>query len=471
MQNHIKEPFLIVLLVAGMLTLLSFVPTGFTVFGVDLKPVTMFSDIIPNEDVQVKKDDPGKPVVKPLPVGFKDKDSLHFKTGYYPIEEYCRQDNLAVFYNALLHAKKKKVHLAYFGDSMIEGDIVTQDLRAMLQKKFGGRGVGFVPIKNFVPGFRQSIKQSFADNWTAYTVIEDRQASIPYGLNGEAFIPNITGDGKNAASWTTFEGVKQSAGLDSFHIVKLYYSNPANADAKVYVKKDGGSTTTLSLANGGGLKTLTLNKGASIHSIQMTFTTNDKVYIYGAAFEDSTGVYVDDLDMRGSSGQQLSVIDDGIMQGFENDLNIKCCVLQYGINVVHGGTTKYSYYTKGFGSTINSLKSKLPNCGILVNSVSDRAVKKHGGYETMPEIHDFVDVQQDIARQTNTAFWNLFKAMGADSSMINMVNSDLPLANKDYTHFKPMGGSYIASYFYYSMLYDYEKYEWEYTHNNKNERS
>jgi hypothetical protein len=88
----------------------------------------------------------------------------------------------------------------------------------------------------------------------------------------------------------------------------------------------------------------------------------------------------------------------------------------------------------------------------------------------MPEIHDFTAVQEDIAKQTNTAFWNLFEAMGADSSMINMVNSDDPLANKDYTHFKPMGGGYIASYFYYSMLYDYEKYEWNYTHN-KNARS
>ena len=104
------------LLVAVMLTFLSFIPTDFTIFGIELKPVTMFSDITPKEDVKIKKDDPGKPVIKPLPVGFKDKDSLHFKTGYYPIEEYCRQDNLAMFYNALLNAKKKKVHLAYFGD-------------------------------------------------------------------------------------------------------------------------------------------------------------------------------------------------------------------------------------------------------------------------------------------------------------------------------------------------------------------
>ncbi len=434
----------------------------------------MFSDLnTDNGDAKVAKDEEAvKPKPKPIPPGFKDRDSLSFKKGYWPIEDFAvaKQDNLAVFYAALMNAKKKKVHLAYFGDSMIEGDILSQDFRAMLQKKFGGRGVGFVPIMNFVPGFRQSIHQTFANNWTSYKIIEDRDASIPYGLNGEAFVPSVVNGDKGLASWAAFEGVKQSPGLDSFHIVKLYYSNPNNASAKVFVKKDGGDAQGIALENGGGLKSLTLNKGKSIHSIQLTFTASDKVYIYGADFEDSTGVYVDDLDMRGSSGMQLSIINDNILQQFCSELNIKCAVLQYGLNVVHDGTTKYSYYIKGLSTTINSLKAKLPGCGILVNSVSDRAVKKHGGYQTMPVIHDFVEVQRDIAKETNTAFWNLFQAMGADSSMINMVNSDQPLANKDYTHFKPLGGSYIASYFYYSLLYEYEKYAWEYTHNN-NEHS
>ncbi|MGP8214306.1 MAG: hypothetical protein ACLQQ4_01950 [Bacteroidia bacterium] len=459
MKNHIKEPFIVVLLAAAMLTLLSFVPTSFTIMGITLKPITMFTDVTPAEEVRPEIRIP-MPSMRTWPVDFKDTDSLHFKKGYWPIEEYAitPQDNLAVFYNALSESKKKKVHLAYFGDSMIEGDIVTQDLRAMLQKKFGGRGVGFVPIINFVPGFRQTIHQSFTPNWTSYKVIFNSPA-IPYGLNGEVFVPNITND-LEAASWALFQGVKQYAGLDSFHVVKLYYSNPNNAIAKVFVNKDN-TTTALTLDNGGGLKVLTLNSGKAIHTIQMTFTANSNIYIYGAGFEDTTGVYVDDLDMRGSSGQQLSVLDGSIVQQFEDDMNIKCVVLQYGINVVHSGTTQYDYYTIGFSNTINSLKKKLPGCAILVNSVSDRAVHRQGGYQTMPEIHDFVGAQRTIAKQTNTAFWNLFEAMGADSSMINMVNSKLPLANLDYTHMKPLGGSYLAGYFYCSLLYDYEKYVWE----------
>lgn len=251
-------------------------------------------------------------------------------------------------------------------------------------------------------------------------------------------------------------------------MVKLYYTNPDSADASILVNRDG-YILSMPLAKGRGLKILTINNAKPVHAIQLAFLTSAKLYVFGANFDDTTGVYVDDFDMRGSSGQQLSVLDAGLMQQFQADMNIKCIVLQYGINVVHSGTDDYSYYSRGFVNTINSLKLKLPKCGILVNSVSDRATKKQDGYQTMPEIPGFVVIQQAMAKQTNTAFWNLFEAMGGDSSMINMVNSPQSLANKDYTHFKPSGGTYIASYFYYSMLYAFEKYEWAETH--KNERS
>lgn len=48
------------------------------------------------------------------------------------------------FYEALDEVKERPVHIAYFGDSFIEADILTGDLRDMLQERYGGCGVGFV---------------------------------------------------------------------------------------------------------------------------------------------------------------------------------------------------------------------------------------------------------------------------------------------------------------------------------------
>ncbi len=50
------------------------------------------------------------------------------------------------FFNALKNARKKQVRVAHYGDSTLEGDLISSDLRDLFQKKFGGKGVGIVPI-------------------------------------------------------------------------------------------------------------------------------------------------------------------------------------------------------------------------------------------------------------------------------------------------------------------------------------
>ena len=52
------------------------------------------------------------------------------------------------FYAALKtrHTLGRPVRVAYFGDSFIEGDLITDHLRRLMQDKWGGCGVGFVDI-------------------------------------------------------------------------------------------------------------------------------------------------------------------------------------------------------------------------------------------------------------------------------------------------------------------------------------
>ena len=66
------------------------------------------------------------------------------------IEEYADSAGRGMncFYEALgkVASLDRPVRIAYFGDSFIEADILTGDLREMLQKRFGGCGVGYVSI-------------------------------------------------------------------------------------------------------------------------------------------------------------------------------------------------------------------------------------------------------------------------------------------------------------------------------------
>lgn len=69
------------------------------------------------------------------------------------------------FYEALSKVKtmKRPVRIAYFGDSFIEADIFTADLREMLQQEFGGCGVGYVPVTSSISGYRPTVRHTLGD--------------------------------------------------------------------------------------------------------------------------------------------------------------------------------------------------------------------------------------------------------------------------------------------------------------------
>lgn len=82
----------------------------------------------------------------------------------------CEDDS---FYRALdeIQSKGRLVRIAVFGDSFIEADIFTADLREMLQKRFGGCGVGFVTITSMTSGYRPTVRHSFG-GWSSHAVTD-----------------------------------------------------------------------------------------------------------------------------------------------------------------------------------------------------------------------------------------------------------------------------------------------------------
>ena len=107
---------------------------------------------------------------------------------------------------------------------------------------------------------------------------------------------------------------------------------------------------------------------------------------------------------------------------------------------------------------INHLKQSYPTTTFLLLSVSDRSVKKDGEFKTMESIPLLVAAQKEIARKSKIAFFNLFEAMGGENSIVALVDHDLPLANKDYTHLNYQGGKKIAQIFLKSILNGLENY-------------
>ena len=58
---------------------------------------------------------------------------------------------LSSFYAALQESGERKVRVMHYGDSQIEEDRMTMQIREQLQKQYGGRGVGLMPLLQTIP--------------------------------------------------------------------------------------------------------------------------------------------------------------------------------------------------------------------------------------------------------------------------------------------------------------------------------
>lgn len=340
-----------------------------------------------------------------------------------------------------------KGRIAMFGDSFIEGDIFCSDVRNSLQDLFGGNGVGFVPITSPVSQFRTTVGNSFT-GFNSYYVVKNEASYEPFGAGGYCF----TAGKENEVTYSANPKYKH---LDLFHDIRLFYTSPENVVFKY--RLNNSDLREIKISGSDQLQQKVL-KDVNATAVSFNFPASDTLKLYGASFEDSTGIYVDNFGLRGNSGLGLSQISETMHRQFNQFRNYQLIILQYGLNVIGPDTKDFSWYINPMINVVKMMKRCYPNAAILLLSVSDRSVKVDGKYQTMESVPLMVETQREIARQSQIAFYNLYEAMGGANSMVGFVENDPPLANKDYTHLNFQGGRIVARIFVKSLLHEYQKY-------------
>lgn len=157
----------------------------------------------------------------------KQKTKLPLRKGATVAEfgEYIGMHHLNYFFGSLKRVRKRKskTRVAYFGDSMIEGDLISQTLRNALQSEFGGRGVGFVPTTSITSEFRRTIRQSFSPKWKRYSVLDKNPTPFRYGMSGEVFVSRPQHHTNHKGAWVKFVPRAGFRRGKPFPGVKLYY--------------------------------------------------------------------------------------------------------------------------------------------------------------------------------------------------------------------------------------------------------
>lgn len=371
------------------------------------------------------------------------------KKGLTCIEDFSEQGNaMEAFIKSLEQVKSKPVRIAFYGDSFIEGDILTSSLRDTLQRVFGGRGVGYVPITSEVAQFRMTIKHSFG-NWKTSSIVGKYDEEPPFGIGGFCFEP-MEG---NFVEYSPAYGGRLSK-------LSIFYSGTALRKLHYIIRDTVTVDTTLFPSSNLTKIDLTNLRSKAIRlSIVEGDTLPGRIQLYGASMEDNTGIYVDNLAMRGNSGIALSRISSKMLREMNRIRPYQLIVLQFGLNVVsENDTIDYTGYAESMVRVVNKLKETFSDCSILVVSVSDRSSNHGGAFKTMPGILAMRKVQRLFAKKAGVAFWDLFAAMGGENSMPKLVNAKPSMAAKDYTHLNFKGGKFVAKRLSDALLYERERY-------------
>lgn len=362
------------------------------------------------------------------------------------------------FYESLdaLAQRPGLIRVLHYGDSQVEGDRVSGTLRTKLQRQFGGFGAGMVPV--FEPGnSRASIKIESSDNWTKKAIYGNLFHNVPgkrFGILGA----NYHSKNKKAVNVTLKRSPTASANTRKYNVLKMYYGeNTAPIKVTVTIGKD----SVLHLQALPGRSPLLIDmKQATDAAVSLDIQRDDETTeIYAVALDSYSGVMVDNISMRGSSGREFAFCDVDYMAAQARAADTRLIILQFGTNMAVDVRENYNFYEKWLYTQIMRFRAALPNVPIVLVGVADAARKEGPQYESYPNIPKIRDAQRRAALRAGAAFWDLYEMMGGQGSMIEYVKAAPSLAEKDYTHFNHRGAMLVGNMLYKAILQDYSKYK------------
>jgi len=387
-------------------------------------------------------------------ISFEAVNGIKFPTENF--DDYKGYQHLVMFYEKLLQLETKQqgnVRIAYFGDSMTDGDMIVKEFRSSLQSRFGGEGVGFVNITSESAPSRSTISHQFSSNWKTLSYLNVKNPKKPFGVNGHVFfVKKDTVD----PIWVKYKASNVNH-LTQLNNPTLFYGKSGNRSGTVdfIVGKD---TIRKKLNPSNKVNTLAVGMG-DLRSFKAQFTASDSIPFYGFNFDDGKGVHVDNFSNRGNSGLPIATFDTSVMKSFNDKLGYDLIVLQYGTNVLNYGSLNYTWYERKMSRVVEHLRECFPGVAILIISTADKSTKYDLAMKTDSAVVPLTRAQRKYAVNTNAAYINLYTLMGGDGSMVKWVEEVPARANKDYTHFNFRGAKQVSDLIYKQINDGYEKYK------------
>ncbi|MGN0202225.1 MAG: hypothetical protein ACI399_04895 [Candidatus Cryptobacteroides sp.] len=379
-----------------------------------------------------------------------------------PGEDYRYFDSLFETIDSA-SAKGRTVRIMHYGDSQLEMDRISSVLRQNLQQRFGGCGPGMVPLIQRIAS--SSVILSHSGSMSRYARVTDSLASRDpkkrYGI------------------MTSYVSVS-NGGRFSFKESPSRFCQPlARKVKKVSIlKADRGDLPfeiTLQGYPGDSLVVRTEEKSGDLSMVSWafpdtissaTFSLSGTGDVYGVMLDGDSGVTVDNVALRGSSGNIFTGIDSLYMSRLFSMAGHEMIILEFGGNAMPGisGRRSISSYMNELERQFDYFREVAPEACLLFVGPADMAKRVDGQMVSWPMLDELVDSLKVTCLDKGVAFWDTFAMMGGKGSMAQWVKHDPPLAGPDHIHFTTKGSQEVGSALSRSFLMLYDFYRFRKTH-------
>lgn len=317
---------------------------------------------------------------------------------------------LGAFYQSLTTANTRKVRIVHYGDSQIEEDRMSSQIREVLQDRFGGSGVGLMPLAQTIPS--RSVKQTLIMNGKTVTP-QTLTRNIVYGPKRMQRADGLYG----VMGQVTFMNdslVKGSEQLTA--ICTPIDKRPRYSQVKLF------ADTTITYTQIGD-----------------TLHLQGKGAVYGISQESPTGIIVDNIPMRGCLGLVFNKIDSVQLSQFYRNENVTLIIMQFGGNAIpfNEKPSTIQSIVRGLRQQVRYIQSCAPHASILFIGPSDMLTTMDGVEQSYPMVSYMDRLLYKMALEEKIAYFSLFQWMGGNGSMARW--KEIGLAGKDGIHFMRSG--------------------------------
>lgn len=358
-----------------------------------------------------------------------------------PISEFLLDDSRALdpFFAALRRLERggggaaDVVSILHYGDSPTTADLITGDVRAMLQARFGDAGHGFNLVGKPWAWYGHRGVEISDHGWRSLTGVGSMRQGV-YGLGGATLV----GGGDARSRFDLKDGGTTTS-------AELQYLSEPNGGS-VTISANGTQVLTIPTEGETDVpvaRRVRLPEGT--RSIELSVA--GQVKLLGLDLRTGrSGVLYDSLGLNGASTTVISrAFAPGPWAAELRQAAPALVILNYGTNESGFPAFVHKQYEGELRLAITKLRAALPDVPILIMSPMDRAQRAGlNDLRTMTAIPEIVAIQRRVAADTHCAFFDTYNAMGGDGTMARWFAARPRLVSADFIHPTPQGALLVA---------------------------